>query len=211
MYLPEHFKALEPSMGEDLIRAHPFASLISTDDTGQPYVSHLPLELEVGAGGRKLLGHVAKANPHWRHLAARPQALVTFQGPDAYMSPRVYTDLQRVPTWNYLVVHVQVRATLAEEEGAKDAILKKLIAHHDPAYAAQWRALPQDYTRRMLSAIVAFELEVLDMQCKFKLNQHRPEAHAAMLASYRAGSTRERELVPWLERLGITGQASKGA
>lgn len=207
MYLPEHFKALEPGLGEELIRAYPFASLISTDDDGQPFVSHIPLELETAEGPRRLLGHIARANTHWRYLLARPQALVTFQGPDAYMSPRVYPDLQRVPTWNYLVVHAQVRATLVEEEDAKDAILKKLIEHHDPSYAAQWRALPQDYTRRMLSAIVAFELEVLELRCKFKLNQHRPEAHAAMLAAYRAGSSRERELVPWMERLGITGQA----
>ena len=207
MYLPEHFKALEPSLGEELIRAHPFASLIGTDDEGQPFVTHLPLELETGNGRQLLLGHVARANPHWRYLAVRPRALVIFQGPHAYMSPRVYADLQRVPTWNYLVVHAQVRATLVQEEDAKDAILKKLIDHHDPAYAAQWRGLPEDYRRRMLSAIVAFELEVLELQCKFKLNQHRPEAHAAMLAGYRAGSAQERELAQWMERLGMAGQA----
>jgi tRNA(Arg) A34 adenosine deaminase TadA len=34
----------------------------------------------------------------------------------------------------------------------------------------------------MLAGIVAFELQVTDLQCKVKLNQHRPESHAALRA-----------------------------
>lgn len=205
MYLPPQFKSEERAHALALMRGHPFASLISLDDEGLPYVTHLPLHAQEDAEQLVLLGHVAKPNPHWRHLQARPQAVVTFMGPHAYMSPSVYPDLARVPTWNYLAVHCTVQATLIEAAEAKDGLLKKLIGDHEPAYAAQWRSLGQDYAHKMLAGIVAFELRVNSLQCKLKINQHRPEAHAAMKAAYAAGSENERELAAWMERLGLNG------
>jgi len=205
MYLPPQFKSEDRDHALALMRAHPFASLISPDDDGLPYVTHLPLHVQEEGGQLLLLGHVARPNPHWRHLQARPQAVVTFMGPHAYMSPSVYPDLARVPTWNYLAVHCTVQATLVESAEAKDGLLKKLIGDHEPAYAAQWRSLGQDYAHKMLAGIVAFELRVMTLQCKLKLNQHRPEAHAAMQAAYAKGSANERELAAWMDRLGLHG------
>lgn len=205
MYMPPQFKSKDDAHALALMREHPFASLISTDDTGLPYVTHLPLHLQEGDEGLVLLGHVAKPNPHWRYLQARPQALVTFLGPHAYMSPKVYPDLVRVPTWNYLAVHCTVQATLVEDPVSKDALLKKLIGDHEPPYAAQWRGLDEEFAHKMLAGIVAFELRVTDLQCKLKLNQHRPEAHAAMKAAYAAGGEDAQALAAWMDKLGLHG------
>ena len=144
MYMPPQFSG-DRAQAAALMTEHPFASLIGVDDAGLPYVTHLPLHLEPrpstssGQPDFVLLGHVAKPNPHWRYLQARPQAVVTFLGPHAYMSPKVYPDLARVPTWNYLAVHCTVQATLIEDPASKDALLKKLIGDHEPPYAEQWR------------------------------------------------------------------------
>ncbi len=119
------------------------------------------------------------------------------------MSPKVYADLQRVPTWSYLAVQARVQTRLLEGEEAKDALLKQIIADHEAPYAEQWRALPEDYTGRMLSAIVAFELRIVDLQCAVKLNQHRPEAHAAMHAAYAEGNAQEQALASWMKKLGL--------
>lgn len=207
MYLPAHFQSDNPALAERLMRQHPFASLISNDDDGFPFVTHLPLHVVAGekAGEWTLLGHCAKPNPHWRHLAARPRALVVFQGPHAYMSPGVYPDKARVPTWNYLALHARVHATLLEGEAAKDALLKQLIADHEPAYAQQWRDQGPDFAHRMLAGIVAFELKVTRWQCKLKLNQHRREAHAAMLAACDSGTPDEQALGRWMRELGLHG------
>lgn len=205
MYLPPQFKSEEPALALTLMREHPFASLISNDDAGLPYVTHLPLHIEERGDALVLLGHVAKPNPHWRHLQDRPRAVVTFLGPHAYMSPKVYPDLSRVPTWNYLAVHCTVQATLLEDPAAKDALLKKLIGDHEPAYAAQWRGLGEEFAHKMLAGIVAFELQVTDLQCKLKLNQHRREAHAAMKAAYAGGNANERSLAAWMDRLNLHG------
>ena len=205
MYLPPQFAAKDSATtnatAHDLIRANPLASLISVDDDGLPFITPLPLHLLADAHETTLLGHCAKPNPHWRYLVARPKAVVTFMGPHAYMTPRVYPDLARVPTWNYLMVHCTVEAKIIETFDDKDRLLKHLIADHDPAYADQWRGLGEDYQHKMMNGIVAFELQVISMQCKVKLNQHRPEARAAMHALYSQGNDNERALAEWMEKL----------
>lgn len=205
MYLPPHFAAKDLAIAYELIRENPFASLISSDDNNLPFVTPLPLHLLEDKGATLLLGHCAKPNPHWRYLQARPTAVVTFMGPHAYMTPRVYPDLVRVPTWNYVMVHCTVEAKIVETFDDKDRLLKHLIADHDPAYADQWRRLGEEYQHKMMGGIVAFELKVLDMQCKIKINQHRPEAHVAMKAAYAAGNDNERALAQWMDKLGLSG------
>ena len=206
MYQPPQFKSDDPAIAAELMRTYPFASLVSNDDAGFPFVTHLPLHLEERAGRFVLLGHCAKPNPHWRHLQARPQALVTFMGPHGYLSPKVYPDLQRVPSWNYLAVHCQVQAQLVDDPLAKDRLLKKLIGDHEPPYAEQWRALGEEFAHKMLAGIMAFELEVTQWSCKLKINQHRRESHAALRAAYGAGNEDERALGDWMDRLGLGGK-----
>jgi transcriptional regulator len=211
MYMPPQFNSTDRAVALELMRAHPFASLVSTDDEGLPFVTHLPLVADDrGDGALALLGHCAKPNPHWRYLQARPRALVSFLGPHAYMSPSVYPDLARVPTWNYLAVHCTVEARLIETPVDKDALLKRLIGQHDPAYARQWTELGEEFQQKMLRGIVGFELRVTTLQCKLKLNQHRPESHGAMHARYSVGSPDERALAGWMKRLGmdVTGAIS---
>ena len=204
MYLPKQFN--HPEHARSIILENPFASLVSNDDEGFPFISHIPIKLmphATDAQQDKLLGHVAKGNPHAGFLSKRPEVLLTFMGPQAYMSPAVYPDLIRVPTWSYVAVHVKAEVRILDGEEAKDALLKQLIADHEPAYAQQWRGLPETYTHPMMNAIVAFEMKMLEVQTKVKLNQHRPEAHAAMHAAYDAGNESEKALALWMRRLGL--------
>lgn len=203
MYIPAQFKAKHEAHALELIRAHPFGSLISNDDDGFPFVTHLPLHLQSRSDRLVLLGHVAKANPHGRFLQTRPQVLVTFMGPQAYMSPQVYPDLARVPTWSYLAVHAKAEVVLVDAESVKDQLLKQLIADHEPPYAQQWRGLDSDYQTKMLGGITAFELHITALECKLKLNQHRPESHAAMYQAYSQGSPDEQALAQWMLKLGL--------
>lgn len=211
MYLHTAHACQDAQWAARIVREQPLASLITTDDAGQPEASHLPMHLQVDAAGHwTLLAHMARANPQWRHLQARPQALVTFLGPNAYLSPAVYPDMERVPSWNYVAVHCRVQARLiaADDAAGKDRLLKTLIAQHEPAYAAQWRGLDANWQQRMLAGIVAFELDVQSWQCAIKLNRHRPESHAALHARYAAGNADEQALAHWMRELGLAGQGS---
>lgn len=207
MYLPPQFRSDVPAVAARVMREHPLATLITVGDDDFPFVSHLPLHLEWPAhddgAGFVLLGHLAKPNPQTRHLAQRQRARVSFLGPHAYLSPKAYPDLQRVPSWNYLAVTCVVEVAPIDEHAPKDKLLKALIGDHEPAYAAQWRSLPDDYTHKMLNGITAYEMRVVDWQCKLKLNQHRPESHQALHAAYQAGNERERAMAAWMRDLNL--------
>ncbi len=205
MYIPTQFKSDDVAAAVELMRGHSFATLICNDDDGQPFVSYLPLHVDLrernGAPWPVLLGHLARANPHWKYLRDRGTALVSYLGPHAYMSPTVYPDTMRVPTWNYLAVQCRVRVKLLSERAQMDQMIDKLIVDNESSYLAQWRSLGEDYHSKMMSMIVGFELEITELQAKFKLNQHRPESHAALRRTFAAGSEAERELLGWMDRL----------
>lgn len=205
MYQPPQFRTDDVRLAAAVMREHPFASLITLDDEGFPHVTHLPMHLEETEGRLVLLGHCARPNAQWRHLLARPQALVTFLGPHAYVTPKVYPDLKRVPTWNYVAVHCRVTARIVDDPLAKDRLLKKLIGDHEPPYAEQWRGLGEEFAHKMLAGIVAFELDVMNWQCTLKLSQHRPESHAKLREIYAAGNDHQRALAGWMDRLGMGG------
>jgi len=107
-------------------------------------------------------------------------------------------------------VHCTVQATLIEDPAGKDALLKKLIGDHEPPYAEQWRGLGEEFAHKMLAGIVAFELQVTELQCKIKLNQHRRESHAAMKAVYAAGTPDEQALAGWMDQLGMNSPIQAG-
>lgn len=70
MYIPKHFSAPGEEALRALIRAYPFATLITTSAHGDESdhgleVNHLPLYLEDNS---VLSGHVARANPFWQSV-----------------------------------------------------------------------------------------------------------------------------------------------
>ena len=130
--------------------------------------------------------------------------MVTFLGPHAYQSPKIYPDLARVPSWNYLAVHCTVSATLVDDPPAKDRLLKKLIGDHEPPYARAVARPGRGRSRtRCWRASWRSSCKSWTLQCKLKLNQHRPESHAALKAGYAQGNEQERELARWMDNLGI--------
>jgi transcriptional regulator len=211
MYLPKQFHHTDPAIAQRIMREHPLASIVSVGADGFPVLSHIPMHWQTASlwpDGQQsdhgvLLGHCARANPQAQLLASQPQALVSFMGPQAYMSPGVYADKQRVPTWTYLAVQAKVQTRIIDPHEDRDRLLKCLIAEHEPAYAQQWRELPANYTGAMLNGIVAFEMQITDLQCAVKLNQHRPEAHVAMHAAYAQGTEQTQALARWMKDLGL--------
>ncbi len=217
MYLPKQFHNTDPVIARRIMREHPLASVVSVREDGFPVLSHIPLHWQaVSLWGEEspehgvLLGHCARANPQAQLLASQSQALVSFMGPQAYMSPGVYADKQRVPTWSYLAVQARVQTRIVDPHADRDRLLKCLIADHEPSYAQQWRELPASYTTAMLNGIVAFEMVIVELQCAVKLNQHRPESHAAMHAAYAAGPANAQALARWMQDLGLIVPPAQG-
>ena len=178
MYIPEHFRVHDHADTIVFMRANPFAILISGTDDG-PFATHAPVAIREAGQDLVIRGHVAKANPHWRHLEQQPQCLTIFHGPHAYVSPNNYTTREVVPTWNYGAVHVYGNARVFSAPDQLLAVLHELIAMFEPAYAEQWAGLTEAYRARMLSHIVGFEIAVTKIEAKFKLSQNRTREEQA--------------------------------
>ncbi len=207
LYQPESFRVdTEPTLLQ-LIAENPLATLLSGGP--DPTVTHLPLLAERDGDRLALVGHVARANPHWRGLESAPEALAIFHGPDAYVSPAWYTTLEAVPTWNYMVAHLHLRFATVHEPDGKEAILKRLIATFDPGYAAQWDGLERAYRDRMLGAIVGLRAEVTRWDAKFKLSQNRPAQDRARVASALGeGGAAGSGVASWMHRLRLVDPPS---
>lgn len=165
--------------------------------------THLPLIVKDSGEHGVIEGHFAKANHHWQALAGR-ETLVVFSGPHSYVSPTLYTEELSVPTWNYIAIHAYGVMELIEDSEAKDALLKDLIAIHEPAYADRWRGFPDGYRRTLLSGIVGFRIPIARIEGKFKISQNRKEAERNNVrAAQAAGDPDQQALAAWMQRLGI--------
>jgi transcriptional regulator len=177
LYIPEHFRVRNDA-AIAFMRANPFVILVSGTDDG-PFATHVPVAIREAGEHLLIRGHVARANPHWRHLEQQPQCLTIFHGPHAYISPTNYTTREVVPTWNYGAVHVYGNARVFSAPDQLLGVLHELIPMFEPAYAEQWAGLTEAYRERMLSHIVGFEITVTKIEAKFKLSQNRTREEQA--------------------------------
>jgi transcriptional regulator len=172
MYVPDRYAEQDPEAIRAFIEAHPFATLVSAAG-GTPRATHIPLMLGTHGGVEVLVGHVARANPHWQEFDGSTEALAIFQGPHAYVSPRWYGEGRYVPTWNYVAVHVTGAPTLIEDPGEHRAALGLLTERFETTGEYSVEALPEDYLASMVSATVAFRLPLTRIEAATKLNQNR--------------------------------------
>jgi transcriptional regulator len=174
VYQPPAFVPQNSDAAWELVRDYPFATLI-TQTGDEPQISHLPLLYRSEPATRGvLIGHMARANPHWQRFAQGP-TLALFHGPHAYVSPSWYLEPEvAVPTWNYAVVHVRARAELVIDREETLATVMAMTQRFESGRPEPW-ALQLAGARldAMLAAIVAFRLLVERVDAKFKLSQNR--------------------------------------
>lgn len=165
-----------------LIRAHPFATLITCADAA-PEANHLPLLIDpqpMPCG--TLRGHVARANPLWRQRHEGREALVIFQGPQAYVTPSWYAAKREtgkvVPTWNYAVVHARGPLIIHDDPVWLRDLVSRLTAQQEAPLPQPWGIgdAPPDYIEQMLQAIVGIEIPIARLEGKWKVSQNRSAA-----------------------------------
>jgi len=178
MYTPSYFKDEDIASLHRQMEGTRLATLVTFDENGLQ-ASHVPLLLNPNEGPNgTLYGHLAKANPQWKTLGAS-EALVIFQGPDAYISPSFYAAKAEhgkvVPTWNYVAVHVYGRAQVFTDPQRLLRVVSDLTDKHEARRPAPWAVsdAPDDYIQKMLNGIVGFAIPIERLEGKRKLNQNR--------------------------------------
>ncbi len=173
MYSPPHHRQKNWEEIKEFVHQNSFAILVSQVE-GKPWATHLPLELGQDATGQEVLyGHLARANPQWRHLTDTTEVLAIFAGPHAYISSSWY-DHENVPTWNYLAVHIYGCARLIEGEELYQ-VLSRLVNKYEAASAnpVSMGTLSAGYAEQQMRGIVGLAIQVTDVQATYKLSQNR--------------------------------------
>ncbi len=174
MYVPASFAISDEKTLESFIERYDFATLTSPSAPGL-VASHVPIVLRRSAGKAVLVGHVARANSHWRQFDGRTESLAIFHGPHAYISPSWYATGPAVPTWNYSAVHVYGKPLAREDRDFTTAALRDLVGRHEGDRAKPWRMedLEVGLYEKLALAIVAFEMPIERIEGTFKLGQNR--------------------------------------
>lgn len=185
MYQPRAFVQTDLAQLDTLFAADPFVTLITNDETGAPFASHLPVLYRRDAENICIEGHWAKPNPQAMHAG---DALLIAHGPHAYVSPGWYPDKEsagRVPTWNYAVAHLRGRLDIFDDEASLGDLVARLSDRFEAGVGSDWTFDPADTQQRaMLRGIVGFRFVPRQIDIKFKLSQNHPLAnrHAVITA-----------------------------
>jgi transcriptional regulator len=179
MYVRAPFEVKDEATIEAFLGRHDFATIV-TASGGELVATQVPVVARRAPAGLVLVGHVARANRHWRLMDGETPTLAIFWGPHDYVSPTWYAGGPAVPTWNYATVHANGKARAIDDDAFTRALLAELVARHETG-PAPWRieALPADFADRLVDAVVSFELPVERLEAQFKLGQNRPAADRA--------------------------------
>ena len=182
MYIPAHFKIKETAEIRTFVKAHPFGMLLS-NGSQVPGVTHLPLQLMTDEEGKDSINiHLSKANPHANTLKDGESVVAVFLGTNGYISPRWYAAKDNVPTWNYTAVHAFGRLRKIEKEAELMKLVDQLTIEHEEGAESPWRAdWSVEKIRKMLNAIIGFEMKVERWEGKKKIGQNRSAEDQASL------------------------------
>src|SRR3990167_5991756 len=109
MYVQNIFSETRNEVLHGLMSDYPMAALVVLTPDGLE-ANNLPFEVDPTSGTfGTLRSHAARTNPFLQTHVPGMEALVIFQGPNAYISPTWYVNGQKsgkvLPGWNYAVVH----------------------------------------------------------------------------------------------------------
>lgn len=192
MYRPPAFREDRPELLHAAIRAHPLATLVTHGPSGLT-ANLVPFTLVSGEGSPDLLrAHLAKANPQLADLRARGEALVIFQGPQAYVTPSWYPSKQEhgkvVPTWNYILVQAHGRPRVIDDTDWLRAQIDALTHLQEAGRDDPWAVAdaPADYVAAQLKGIAGVEIAIERIEGKWKTSQNQPAVnHEGVVAGLR--------------------------
>ena len=176
MYRPNAFQEDDLDKLVTFMKANSFATLVSILD-GIPSASHIPLVVKIDEDVIKLVGHLAKQNPHWQAFSVA-ESLAIFTGAHSYISPTLYEKHESVPTWNYIAVHAYGFPKIITFDDAPelmDEMINDMVETYEADYKSHWQSLSSKYREGMMNGIVGFEIIVTRLEGKYKLSQNKSQ------------------------------------
>jgi transcriptional regulator len=166
------FASDDPVLVRELVREHPWATLVTMTGAGLR-ASHYPVMLDEEAPGLTLLTHLGRPDEEVLEIEGG-EVLVIVQGHHGYVSPGWYSPEERkVPTWNFTVAHLHgTPRVLGEDENLE--VLTKLVERFEreleaPAY------LEREYAAPIAKGTVGLRIPIDRFEMKRKLSQNKDD------------------------------------
>jgi transcriptional regulator len=184
MFVPGQYRQPDDTWLVEIARKNPLALMLTNGDGAVgPYATHLAVILPrsppmsswpADLAGSTMLGHMNRANPHWRALHAGIRSVLVFTGPHGYVSPSVYGYDPAAPTWNYTAVHVHGAVhPIDSPEETMDVVWSTARTFESDFGAGRDMSGSIDYFRRILPGVGAFRFTVSKAEGMFKLSQEQ--------------------------------------
>ena len=157
-----------------LIDQNPWSTIVSNTDGGL-VASHYVVLLDSTRDDLTIVGHVGRPDD-LLHGLGEHEILVAIQGPHGYISPGWYGDVQAVPTWNFVSVHLSgVPEILSAEENYR--VLAEMVERFESPmpHPRLMEAEPNDpeFVQRLAAGTVGFRLTPTKVVAKRKLSQNK--------------------------------------
>jgi len=175
MYNLPYHKETNPEAIKDFVARYPFAFLTGCDSENKPVATQVPVFVEEKDGRKILRGHIMRNTDHHKAFLHNENVLVVFTGHHTYVSGTWYSDPYLASTWNYMSVHFKGTIRFLDEAALED-VLRKTTLHFENGNhqsTTVFDNLPLEFKQKFMHAIVAFEIEVKEMDNVFKLSQDR--------------------------------------
>ncbi|MBC7650935.1 MAG: FMN-binding negative transcriptional regulator [Deinococcales bacterium] len=189
MYNLAHFKAENLAEVLAFMKAHPFVTLCGVDENNAPVATHIPVLFDERDGKIYLLAHTMRKQDHTIAFAQNPNVLAIFNGNHSYISASWYEKKNVASTWNYKSVHAKGIVRFLDEKALYN-LLVTLTNHFEGTTEspAAIQHMDEKYIADNIKAIVAFEIELIDIQHVFKLSQNRNEADKQRIVEALSGN-----------------------
>jgi transcriptional regulator len=157
--------------------------MLVTAGEGGLMANLIPFGIDPNAGESGLLrAHLAKANDQIAALRAGAEAMVLFQGPQAYITPGWYASKVEhgkvVPTWNYVTVHAWGVPRVIDDPGWLRGQIGELTDAQETRRAHPWAVedAPEAFVDSQIKGIVGLEIPIARIEGKWKVSQNRTAA-----------------------------------
>ncbi|HTL80730.1 MAG TPA: FMN-binding negative transcriptional regulator [Bacteroidia bacterium] len=197
MYDLPYYKEKNEQVINEFVQQHPFAFLSGCDAANKPVATQVPVFIEERDGKKFLSGHIMKNTDHHKAFLHNENVLVVFTGNHTYVSATWYSNPHLPSTWNYMSVHMKGAIRFLDDDGLVE-MLRKTTMHfenNDPHSATVLDNLPKELVQKLMKQIVAFEIEVTDVNHVFKLSQDRDKKSYAHIQEKLKTQGRDGEVI----------------
>ncbi len=178
MYDLKYFKANNQQDVIAFMHQNPFVILCGVDAANKPVATHIPVLIEEREDEKLfLLAHIMRKQMHTIAFENNANVLAIFSAEHSYVSATNYTEQNTASTWNYQAVHASGTIHFLDDEGLLN-LLTKLTEkfENNPHSPALVKNMDDAYVKDLMKAIVAFEIEITNIEHVFKLSQNKDEA-----------------------------------